>query len=298
MMLIGAGCSPVLMTSFYIFARTAPSHLFGTLAGLIVGIGSLGNLAASAPLSFFLELIGWRSTAVGLGLVTILVAATLYFFLTDPPKAEASEGDTKGGLRDLLTNWKLYPILAIALVNYAPSAAIRGSWGGAYLAEIYQMDVVEIGRATAFMAIAMICGSLFFGPIDRIVRSRKTIVLTGVATLAVMLTILWLTAGTLSPLTTTLLFVAIGFFGSTYGQVMNHGRSLMPAHLTGRGVTLINLFSMGGASLAQIATARIFVVSHETSTSVSGPFAAVFAFLTCCVILGAIAYTFSQDKRA
>lgn len=297
MMMIGIGCSPVLMTSFYIFARTAPSHIFGTLAGLIVGIGSLGNLAASAPLSYFLELVGWRNTAVGLGVITVLVASMLYIFLTDPPKVEVSEEEKRGGLKDLLSNWTMYPVLAIALVNYAPSAAIRGSWGGAYLAEIFNMDVSEIGRATAYMAIAMICGSLAFGPIDRIVPSRKLIVMTGVSITVTLFVTLWWTAGSASALTTTLLFVGIGFFGSTYGQVMNHGRSLTPVHLTGRGVTLINLFSMGGASLAQISTGYIFAASSEHSTTVHGPYAAVFAFLTCGLIVGLIIYAFSREPK-
>jgi sugar phosphate permease len=295
MMMIGIGCSPVLMVSFYIFARTAPSHLFGTLAGLIVGIGSLGNLAASLPLSFSLELIGWRSTAIVLAAVTVLVSATLFLFIKDPERVEAPQGAASGGLMDILKDWRLYPIFAVALINYAPAAGLRGSWSGAYLGEVFGMDVVEIGRATAFMAIAMICGSLAFGPIDRIVRNRKVIVLTGVTLMASFLTVLWLTAGSLSVVMTMCLFVAIGFFGSTYGQVMNHGRSLMPAHLTGRGVTLINLFSMGGASLAQIATAKIFTSASVDAPTVHAPYASVFAFFAGCVVVGLICYTLSKD---
>jgi MFS family permease len=294
MMLIGVGCAPVLMTSFYIFARTAPVHLFGTLAGLIVGIGSIGNLAASAPLSISLELIGWRFTAAGLGVITVLVALTLYLFITDPPKLDVKDDKAKGGLKDLLTNWSLYPILAIALVNYAPAAAIRGSWGGSYLAEVYGLSVAEIGRVTGYMALAMILGSLAYGPIDRIIRSFKVIVGAGTASLAVLLVILWLTAGTLPLGATTCLFMAIGFFGTGAGQIMNHGRSLMPAHLTGRGVTLINLFSMGGVGLSQIVTGRIFTASVSEQSMTHEPFAAVFAFLAITVILGVGAYMFAR----
>jgi sugar phosphate permease len=298
MMLIGVGCAPVLMTSFYIFARTAPAHMFGTLAGLIVGIGSIGNLAASAPLSFSLEAIGWRSTAVVLAAVTVLVSIIIYTLVKDPPKLEMSEGDAKGGLMDLLKNWKIYPILAIALVNYAPAAAIRGSWGGAYLAEVYGLNIAEIGRATGYMALAMILGSLAYGYIDRIVRGVKMIVMTGMSILGALLLVLWLTAGTLSLEATTSLFVAIGFFGTAASQIINHGRSLMPAHLTGRGVTLINLFSMGGVGLSQIVTARIFNGSSESAAEPHMAYAAVFGFLTCGVILGVIVYIFSRDNSA
>jgi hypothetical protein len=33
MILIGIGCAPILMSTYYIFARTLPAAIFGTLAG-------------------------------------------------------------------------------------------------------------------------------------------------------------------------------------------------------------------------------------------------------------------------
>jgi len=43
MALIGVGCSPVLMASYYIFAKMYPAVVFSTLAGAVIGFGSLGN---------------------------------------------------------------------------------------------------------------------------------------------------------------------------------------------------------------------------------------------------------------
>ena len=36
--LMGIGCAPALMGSYYIFARNYPAALFGTLAGAVVGV--------------------------------------------------------------------------------------------------------------------------------------------------------------------------------------------------------------------------------------------------------------------
>ncbi|MEO0866174.1 MAG: MFS transporter, partial [Pseudomonadota bacterium] len=49
MALIGVGCSPVLMASFYIFAREFDPAKFATLAALMIGIGTIGNLISSYP---------------------------------------------------------------------------------------------------------------------------------------------------------------------------------------------------------------------------------------------------------
>lgn len=58
MLLIGIGCSPVLMASYYIFAREFPPARFATLAALMLGIGSTGNLIASYPTALAAEWIG------------------------------------------------------------------------------------------------------------------------------------------------------------------------------------------------------------------------------------------------
>ncbi len=55
MALIGVGCAPVLMASYYIFARQFPPARFATLAALMLGVGSVGNLVASYPMAFAAE---------------------------------------------------------------------------------------------------------------------------------------------------------------------------------------------------------------------------------------------------
>ena len=47
MLLIGIGCSPVLMASYYIFAWQFSAARFATLAAVMLGVGSTGNLVIS-----------------------------------------------------------------------------------------------------------------------------------------------------------------------------------------------------------------------------------------------------------
>lgn len=279
--LIGIGCSPVLMTGYYVVAREAPPERFGTLAGLILGIGSLGNLAASAPLSLSLSWIGWRGTMVVLAGITALVALALIRFVSDPPRIDTTS-DRNAGLKDLLALRPLYPVLAIALVAYAPAAGLRGSWIGGYLADVYGLDASQIGNAVFYMAVAMIVGSLAFGPADRVIRSRKLLVGGSGALTVISLFLLWQGAGQWSVSMTVILFMSVGFFASNYPQIMNHGRSLLPDELVGRGVTLINLFSIGGVGLSQMATARVFAAG-------SG-YQGVFIYFTLALAVGLIAY--------
>ena len=77
MVLIGIGCAPVLMASYYILARNYPPVVFATLAGVIVGVGSLGNIAAALPTAWAVEAFGWRQTLWGLAAITLVTAAAI-----------------------------------------------------------------------------------------------------------------------------------------------------------------------------------------------------------------------------
>ena len=67
MALIGVGCAPVLMASYYIFARDHPPARFAFLAARHGRGRQLGNLVASYPTALAAETMGWRSALWGLG---------------------------------------------------------------------------------------------------------------------------------------------------------------------------------------------------------------------------------------
>ena len=76
--------------------------------------------------------------------------------------------------------------------------------------------------------------------------------------------------------------------------LMAHGRDFLPPHLIGRGVTTLNLFSIGGVGVLQFASGRVFRAYDGTADPVL-PYVMVFALLTTCLIAGLLVYLFSRD---
>jgi predicted MFS family arabinose efflux permease len=289
MVLIGIGCSPVYMASLYIFARSYSPAVFATLAAGLIGIGSLGNLAGSAPLAMAAAAFGWRQTVFGLAVLTLFTALAILALVRDPPKAE---GNGRGSLLDLLAMPALWPILAIMAVHYAPPVGIRGLWIGPYFADVFGADAALIGRATLIMALAMIVGNFAYGPLDRLVGTRKWVILPGNLLATGALFSLWAWPDASVSLSIALL-AALGLFGASFGVVMAHGRALFPAHLAGRGVTLLNLFGIGGAGLMQVATGRIF---SATSGPPAEAYSTIFLTFGITLLAGCIVYLWSQDR--
>ncbi len=291
MILIGIGCAPILMSTYYIFARTLPAAIFGTLAGLTVGVSSLGNILSAAPMAWAVDTFGWRETVWGFAIFTALIGLGIAALVRDPPKPE---GEPRGSLLDLLATPALWPILAAMFVCYAPAAGVRGLWISPYVAEVHGAVLTQIGVATLVMGLAMVAGNFVYGPIDRWLGTRKLPILVGNLAVAALLLSVW----TMPPsafVGAVIVFALIGFFGASYPIVISHGRSFLPAHLTGRGVTLLNLFGMGGAGVMQFASGPVYTRLAEGSSPVEA-FGPLFALFALTILIGMAIYAFSRDR--
>lgn len=288
--LIGVGCSPVLMASYFIFAREYPPAQFATLAAVMLGVGSVGNLVASYPTALAVDLMGWRATMVGLAVISGVIALGIWLSVRDPEKAETEH---RGSLLDLLKEPALWCILPLMLVAYAPSAALRGLWAGPYLNDVFGLNTTQIGTATLVMGAAMIAGTFAYGPLDRLLHTRKWVIFGGNALGAVALGLLCLWIDDAIWLAVLLLAV-IGFLGASFPVIMAHGRAFIPPHLVGRGVTLLNLFGIGGVGLAQFATGRIHAAAAGGEPTAS--YAAIFGFFAVTLAIGCAIYLFSRDS--
>lgn len=288
--LIGLGCSPALMASYFIFAREYPPAKFATLAAVMLGVASFGNLLASYPTALASETIGWRATLWTLSAMSLAIAAGIFFTVRDPKKLVS---EAKGSLSDILKMPVVWPILALMLVNYAPSGAVRGLWIGPYLTDVYGLSSAQVGQATLAMAVAMILGTFAFGPLDRLLGTRKWVIFTGNLTCA--LSMLGLAVFIENGVLTAVILLALaGFAGATYPIIIAHARAFFPAHLTGRGVTLTNLFAMGGIGSMQAFSGTLHTQYQGPSASL--PYQVIFAFFGISLMVGVVIYLFSRDS--
>ena len=291
MSLIGFGCSPVLMGSYYIFARMYDPKFFASLAAIMIGIGSFGNLAGAAPLAFATDLFGWRSTMLALALISLIIAVGLFLFVENP---KISGNINRGSFLDLLKIRNLWFILPLVLIHYAPVAGIRGLWIGPYINDTFSGDG-NLAFATTAMSLSMIAGTFAYGPMDRIFGTRKWIIFIGssicLASILGLALMEQITFGI-----SVSLFCILGFFGMSYPLMIAHGRSFSPEHLTGRCVTLLNMFGIGGAGLFQFLSGRIFRFTLETEGSNTVAYTSIFLFYAVSLFVGLVLYLKAQDR--
>ena len=216
----------------------------------------------------------------------------------DPAKAAAT--GEKGSVLTLLATPALWPIFAMMFVCYAPAAGLRGLWLGPYFTDVYGLDRPGVGQVSLWMGLAMVAGSFLYGPLDRWLGTRKWVIFGGNALmLACMAGLAY--APDAGVVWATLMFMGVGFFGASFAVVMAHGRAFLPAHLTGRGVALINLCGIGSAGIMQVLTGRLHGAMQPAegvmnSAPPATPYFALFMFYCAFVGIGLLIYLLSKDR--
>ncbi|MEM6440337.1 MAG: MFS transporter [Pseudomonadota bacterium] len=292
MAMLGSGCAPMLTSGMFLFARRFSPARFATLTGLMIGIGSLGNVASAAPFAYAAEAFGWRASMASLGGCAVVLAFALLMLIRDPRRVAQAPGSAGlGGFVELLRMPVIWPLLPVALANYAVSAGIRGLWAGPYLADVHGFDALAIGVATAWMALAMAAGNFVYGPLDRLLGTRKWVILVGNAGGAACTAALALASP--GPVAAVALLAGLGFLGSSYAVLSAHFRAFVPERLTGRGVTLSNVFGIGGVGLGQFASGALFDAAGAGAPGHD----AVFLWYSGTLAAALVIYLFSRDAK-
>jgi sugar phosphate permease len=290
--LIGIGCSPVLMASYYLFAKTGDPARFAIFTTGLVAFGTLGNVAGTSPLAFAVEAFGWRATIAALGILSITVGLAILLLVKRDEPDMVGKGSGYWGYIALLRMPFLWPMIPLMIFAYMPPAGIRGLWAGPYLTESFSANTILIGNTTFFMALAMAFGSFLYGPLDKLFGSAKWLIFAGnCVQLFALLSLAF--APPQSVAMTGALFAAIGLFGMTYGLQVAHGRSFLPPDMLGRGVTLINFFNIIGVGVMQIAGGTI--LQYLGTSRPENAFANLFLIYAILVGFSLAAFAFAQD---
>ena len=292
--LLGLGCAAGLMGSMVVIARWYPEERFAALSAMLFVVGGGGTLLATTPLSWAVEIIGWRGAFVAMAGLTGTFALMLFLFVRDAPpghrdagKAVETWSEVVGGLRAVIANPQLWLVSAIQFVGYATVLTVVGLWGGPYLADVHGLDGVARGNVLLALNVAVLVGVSLYGRIDRHTVRRKWLIVVGTLLTATVLALLALlekpdfwTATVL-----LLLFAVVGSY-----VMLNHAfaRAILPDHLIGRGLTFQNLAVFLG--VAAIQSASGLIVGGFDSVDGKSPEIAyrwIFAFLAVLLVLAA-----------
>ena len=244
--LIGLGVSASLMAAIKASSLWLPPERLPMSTAVLLAVGGLGAMVATAPMQWATDAVGWRMAFWGIATCAAAVALLIWARVPEHPAHQTTHHSTS--LRAMLTSvGQLYaqPLFwrtaLCTLVSNGAYMAIQGLWMGPWLRDVGHLPRAEVAQVLFWSTAAMVAGSLSFGALtDWLARHRVrpvTVCGGGVAVfLLVQVLMLWPPG-----VPFWLLAVAFSYFGTA--GAMNYAilAQGMPTALTGRVSTSFNL---------------------------------------------------------
>ena len=247
--LIGIGMAGVLMGSLKILSQWFSAERYGTATGLLVGLGASGALFAATPLAQLNQAIGWRMVFwIGAGITAVIILA-IFIFARDTPlgQTQTSNNPDSGSLRDVFGDTRLWRIIPLNFFFAGTILSFQGLWAGPYLFDVLNLNDIQAGNVLLWLSGSAVVGFVIAGWLGDQFGLAKMVLIAGAFFVFSQFVLAFHPPRALI----VPVYALFGFSGGFNVIIMAHTRHLFPLHLTGKAVTAVNLFGIGGTFLLQ-----------------------------------------------
>lgn len=291
--LIGIGHGAVIAGIYLLAVSWAAPERTASVAATVVALaGGSGALLATTPLSRALDNAGFGATFGVLALVTLAFSVGIYVVVRDAPPGSRDDAprvaetlrQSLRGMWEVASDRKLWRIYAMGTCFTAPFMTVGGLWAGPYLRDVHDLDAAHVGYVLFAMMLAFHVGYLAYGPLDRVLNSRKRVVLGGVA--GMIVTLLALSAAREAPLALVVaLLIAFSGCAPFYITLAAHCRDFVPIQRVGRALACINLGGLVGVFIMQAGSGVLMEsVAEESGSGYHLVFLTLAAVLTAAAV--------------
>jgi predicted MFS family arabinose efflux permease len=263
---LGAGCSGMLMCPITFAARALTAARFALWVGIIQAVGNTGMLLSASPLALLVEATGWRAgywacvalAALAIGAVALMVPA-------ERPETRPSRGLLADMGEVLAMAWRpeLRAVTVFVFASFAAVLGVRGLWGGPWLMEVKGLGRIEAGNILLACTVALTAGPALAGLALRRF-GRGPALMAGSHLLAALFILLVIAGGPGGPASRAFglaamppawdLVMLVGFGLVISFQVIGFSlvRAAVPPEQAGRALSAANLFFFLGAAVLQM----------------------------------------------
>lgn len=296
--LLGIGMACNLMGTFKLLTEWFEPLIFATLSGLVLSIGTFGNMIATTPLVMLVEQMGWRHGFQLIAGINLILTLTFFIVVRDRPlrpsldftdfEPTISFSQAFANMSMLLKNRDYWIISSATFVRYGIFAAFQALWAGPFLREVMGYSAIYTGNLILLMNIGVIIGSPLWGALsDRVFKTRKGLIVICLLIMGVIPLLLATISSEADPLVLAPIFFTFGLASSGGLLMYPHIKDLMPQKMAGAAMTGVNFFNMMGPAVFLQGLAILMQRLYPNASR--GPAAFDMAFLVCMVFLAGAA---------
>ena len=296
--LVGIGVSAFFVCAMKLFADWFTGNRYARISGLFLGFGGLGWFAATTPLAYLAQGLGWRGSFLVIGGAGLLLTVCTWLWLVERPSdaricsarsaSSNSPGDAApwGSFLLVVRTWRFWVLAVWIFCTNGFSFGFQGLWAGPYLMDVYGFSAPAAGTVLSMAAFAVIFGAPFLGFLsDRVFHSRKKVLVGGAVILLVSLTTLLAFHGRLSYAALCTVFFFLGLTSNAIGTIgITAAKELFPNDIAGTAIGTLNVFPFIGGIVFQLYAGMILDVSGSAPYPPAASLPVLYFFLAALTI--------------
>ena len=247
--LMGAGLGGCFMAAVKaVSCAIAPSRL-PSVHGYLIAVGGLGAATATMPVKLALHYTDWRGVFLGLALVALAIA--LLIRLLSPAMPAPAAAKSKVSVWSVYRDPGFRRTIALILLPHTVFFGVQGLWIGRWLADVGGLSDDNVAYLLYLGMAAVIFGAIGMGMLTEWAGRRAIEPMqVAAAGIALFVGVQVAMACNVVP-SLPLLSVLFTLLGTVTGLEYAIVAQSMPASLTGRAATCLNLLIFTGAFLVQ-----------------------------------------------
>lgn len=278
---IGIGAAVIYIPIMKVLAVWYRKGEFATMSGILLLVGNVGGIAAATPMFVMMNNLGIANTYYILAAITAIIGIMTYVLVRNHPKEmdlpsieeivseETGEPITEStsqkvpmmeALKMTFTSgMKFWPLAIWFFCIYGTIMLWQASLAGTYYQNMGGFDGMTSAMFVTMVGVGMVVGCPLAGVLsDRVLKSRKKVIILGTVMYTIIWAVIWLTADPTGILQNAIAQYAInflfGFFGGFFVVSYAQIKELFPVGMAGTSTAALNLFPFaGGAILITIA---------------------------------------------
>lgn len=313
--LVGFGVGFVYVPAVRIMADWYKPDELATYSGILLAIGNIGALISAAPLVSLMAAIGWRNSFHVVGAFTLVAAIMAYFVIRNkptelgfptprdlmglPPAPPAPKVSLGEALKAVFGNKQFYLLGMLLFSYYGTFMGVGSLWAGPYLQNVYGLSKQAAGAIIMMFPLGMVFGCPLSGYFsDKILRSRKKVLLWGCAAHTLSYIPLVFFTEQMSVMALYLLFFWYGLSGGAFVSCFACAKETCEPRFAGTAVGALNIFIFVGGAFYQHLMGSIIGMYPVVKAGVYSPAAYKAAFTVPFVglIAGAMLFWFFREN--
>jgi len=242
--LAGLGVAMCLMASIKAFSQWLPTQHLPLALSLLLMMGGLGGLVATAPVGWALQFISWR-TLFGIA-AAVLLAVAAFLYLAVPDRRIEGRPETlpelAAGFRTVFGHWPFWRLNLPVMVLAGTYQAFLSVWIGPWMQDVGGYARPDAVAMVAWVALATTVGFGLYGFIVNALLGRGWEPLTlfkwqmglSIAVFALV------TFGGALAVGAWMVYFVVGTGAAVFSTLVTR---MFPQHLNGRANTAANMLS-------------------------------------------------------